>query len=102
MSNFSEAGEAKALTGLVEARLNPSQSPAEKETEEHAITRELNSLSPQELQRTIIEFKKLNTGGWHEIGATENKSGTGEVTSIDFDPRGYTRGNSEPFNIKLK
>ncbi len=87
---------------MAEARIDPSQSPGAKETEEHAITRELNSLSPQDLVNTLAEFKKLNSDGWHQILATENKSPTGEITSIDFNPRGYMRGNSEPFQINLK
>jgi hypothetical protein len=46
----------------------------------------------------------MNTGSWLRVGinATENKSATGEVSSIDFAPLGILPGNSEPFNIKLK
>jgi hypothetical protein len=103
MSNFSETGEAKVLWGLSEARLDPNQRPAEKETEEHAIARELNSLTPEELQGTLTALKNMNkSNSWHEIRATEQKNATGEVSSIDFEPLGYMRGNSEPFNIKLK
>lgn len=102
MPNFSEVGEARALTGLVESRIDPSQSPAEKRTEEGAIARELNSLSPQDLQDTMTAFTKMNKGGWHELGATLHKNAAGEVSSIEFTPRGYMRGNSEDFEVKLK
>lgn len=122
MSEFSATGEAKVLTKLVEARLDPNQTAAEKAVEENAIQRELDGMTPQQLREALTEFNKKNTGmcKWTEIQAREvhpdaeiiyptgkrdfDKEGVadrlyGPTAGVKFNPLGYY-GFAESFSVK--